>query len=487
MKRYIKAFTYISSAVSIDRLISQFPSVSEDDFDEILRLDPTFKEGSTSGGKYAVWLLNQFSKGNFDSRDYSNIKDALDMFVKRSRAFTYSDLGRYKNVDEFLEDSARVGELPLSDTERQKELQRNVRNAGDKDKKMLARDGEWELWQPLTYAGSISLAQWGGEKAKWCTAYSGDDSYWRHYSNEGPLYIFINTRNPKWKYQSSPSTESWFFDFDDVELGLDVLLDFLDDHPPFAKALNLHVDSTPMPFVFYSTLFQYDEVIKLDNIEVNRGKKHVIESYQVSTDVVLPRGTTLKSAAFSANNVIEHIVLPEGLEIIPSYAFEECYRLISVEIPKSVRLIKNGAFEGSSLKDVVLPNNVVLSRSVFLNTDLIDIKIPDGICEIPTCCFDGCRHLQNVRLSEDVTVIDYASFRGCESLKRINLPYGLKFLGGYCFQGCKSLTEIVIPDSLQQIYDSTFKGCDNLTVFIHTDEFDEGIYNCGVKEIVHDF
>jgi len=464
MKRYIKSFTYIRSAVSIDNLISQFPSVEESDFDEIIRLDPTFREGSSFGGKYAVWLLNQFSKGNFDRSSYSNLRDALDMFVKRSRAFAYSDLGRYKTVKEFLDDSARVGELPLSDNERQKELQRSVHNAGDKDKKLLAKDGKWELWQPLTYEGSISLAQYGGEKAKWCTAYSGDDRYWKRYSKRGPLYIFINIDDPKEKYQSSPSTGSWFYDFNDNELGENRFLDFLNNHSPFAKALDLHEEGVSKFYLKDAELFEYTSEIKLGGIVLKRESRE-IESYKSASD----------------------IVLPEGLETIPQHAFADSYYLTSIKIPKSVRVVGSGAFRLSRLREVVLPDGVDLGWDVFQGTELDEVTIPSGVKEVPRGCFRDCEYLEKVYLPEGLTTLKEIAFDGCRSLKHIDLPSSLKCIERACFRDCVGLEEIVIPDSVVEIEDYAFYFCENLTVFIHTDKFDDALLDCDIKEIVHDF
>lgn len=509
MKRYIKSFTYVSSAVHIDKLISQFPTINESDFDEVLRLDPTFKEGSTSGGKYAVWLLNQFSKGNFDSRDYSNVKDALEMFVKRSKVFTYSDLGRYKTVDEFLDDSARVGEIPLSDSESQKELQRNIHNAGDGDKKLLAKDGKWELWQPLTYEGSISLAQYGGQKAKWCTAYSGSDSSWKGYSARGSIYIFINTKNPKQKYQSCPATKSWFYNFSDKELGLDKLLTFLDQHQPFAEALDLHIERASELYVKESKLCNRS-VLKIGDTTL-RDMWLSVESYRGESNVVLPEGVELEKDAFISNRKVERVVLPEGITRIPDYSFLDCPNLVSVEIPKTVRVIGREVFRKSGLSEIVLPEGLeeiqyeafafcpnlesvkipkyvrAIGYSAFGWSGLVEVAISGVVSVIPNGCFVFCEQLKTVRLPDGIIELDMFAFQDCASLKNINLPSSLQRIGKACFYNCTSLLEMVIPDSVTELEENAFKGCKNLTVFIHTDEFDDILEKCGVKEIVHDF
>ena len=49
------------------------------------------------------------------------------------------------------------------------------------------------------------------------------------------------------------------------------------------------------------------------------------------------------------------VVLPEGLTSIKNSAFKECDYLSDVNLPNSLREIENGAFAGSSLKNVVIP------------------------------------------------------------------------------------------------------------------------------------
>jgi hypothetical protein len=264
------------------------------------------------------------------------------------------------------------------------------------------------------------------------------------------------------------------------------LIEFLEDHPPFAKALDYHVDNSPRYLVRDSKLYKYGEAVKLGDVELSHDKPQFIAPIEVP-DVTLPEGTTLDGGAFAENDQIEHVVLPEGLEEIPAYAFSECSQLRSVEIPSSVRVIVDGAFENSGLHNVSLPNNVQLGRAVFCGTPLTEVVIPNGVEDIPPKCFKDCKQLETVHLPEGLNRLGSGAFIRCESLEDINLPSSLIQIKNSCFEDCMSLTEIVIPDSVKEIRSDAFWGCENITVFIHTDEFDDIIEKCGVKEIIHDF
>ena len=100
--------------------------------------------------------------------------------------------------------------------------------------KLLATDGDWELYTPTTWEAAVYLTSELGDRAVWDTGYMGDNIYFERYSAKGPIYIMIN-RNTGEKYQSQPATKSWFYDAKDREKGEQALIDFLDEHPAFAE------------------------------------------------------------------------------------------------------------------------------------------------------------------------------------------------------------------------------------------------------------
>lgn len=119
---------------------------------------------------------------------------------------------------------------------------REAEQRGREGAKLLATDGDWELWTPKTFEGSSYLAKlYSKEKAVWDTAYDGSRHYWDRYNELGPLYIFVN-KNTGEKYQSHPATNSWFYDMYDHSKGKQAFIDFIDEHPAFAQFFDIDDD-----------------------------------------------------------------------------------------------------------------------------------------------------------------------------------------------------------------------------------------------------
>ena len=355
---------YIRAAVSIENLKNQFKDFldkkyyDDDALDLLLSVDPTYTSNSGYGGKYAVWLLNQAKKGNYTRSDMNNIRDALKLFIRKSNKFKYQDLGRYKTVEEFIRDSHAVGNMPLTEKEKKKQLKKEAHNADVEDKKLLATDGNWELWTPLTYPGSISLAREGGTKAEWCTAYEGDDYYYQDYTSKGPLYVFINKNNPKEKYQTHFETESWFFNIHDDDLGRGALIKFLSKHRNFLDPLGITI--TP-----FKEIIQSGKLYGTNKIEItSTGASFVI------------RGEVLHDYANDT-----YIKVPDSITKLVPYAFEGCDNVTDIDL-NNVKSIDSYAFEGcKSLKTLDLSNVEGLSRTALIGNNITELTVSNSIID----------------------------------------------------------------------------------------------------------
>lgn len=87
-------------------------------------------------------------------------------------------------------------------------------------------------------------------------------------------------------------------------------------------------------------------------------------------------------SAFSGHESLASVEIPEGVQVIDTYAFAACKSLREVEIPSSVRIIGSGAFNNCiKLTEVQIPNGVeVLEKGAFSNcSSLIRVELPNSL------------------------------------------------------------------------------------------------------------
>jgi len=184
---------------------------------------------------------------------------------------------------------------------------------------------------------------------------------------------------------------------------------------------------------------------------------------------------------------ISSVILPNTIEIISPYCFEQCKNLKSVYIPENVRVLRDGCFYGcsaldsislpesiqeicdlcfssSGLKSIVLPSSLdYFGEGTFSNcTKLKRAELPIMNSEIPKSTFSACVSLEYVDIPSSVTTIGDYCFSTCKKLAIITLPENLKTIGIKTFEHCYALCEIVIPENVTQIGNNCFKNCSAL-------------------------
>ena len=133
----------------------------------------------------------------------------------------------------------------------------------------------------------------------------------------------------------------------------------------------------------------------------------------------------------------------------------------SYTVSDAVISFASGAFEGSQLSEIIIPNESKL-MTIGLRT------------------FYKCDNLTHITIPDSVQSIEYYAFAYCENLEQVDVNAGSQLGGIYsgAFYNCAKLTGITIPDSVKEISDYAFYGCSALTnVTLSENSKLQGVYD----------
>ncbi len=150
------------------------------------------------------------------------------------------------------------------------------------------------------------------------------------------------------------------------------------------------------------------------------------------------------------------------------YAFYECKKLTSINIPNSVTSIGEKAFyDCKALTSITIPNSVTeIGNRAFYDCDALEsITIPNSVTEIGEAAFIRCSALTSITIPNSVTSIGKWAFSDCDALESITIPNSVTSIGENAFEWCKALESVTIPDSVTEIGWGAFYSCSALESF----------------------
>lgn len=164
---------------------------------------------------------------------------------------------------------------------------------------------------------------------------------------------------------------------------------------------------------------------------------------RVEGDTLYVSGTgTVKDRDLADYNTFVNVVVEEGITKIDMKAFQS-FKLESIILPDSLEEIGGFVFQDCN--------------------NLTSITVFEGIKETSPGTFAFCG-ITSITLPDSLEEIELQTFLGCKNLTSVTLPDNLKRLGQSAFAGCENLTSITLPESLEEIESHPFAACPNLTI-----------------------
>jgi len=114
----------------------------------------------------------------------------------------------------------------------------------------------------------------------------------------------------------------------------------------------------------------FDSCESLQSINLPAGLESIGEScfadcFSLRSVAIPGKVSLIEECTFSACENLESVTIPQGVVTIGSCAFEECEKLRSIMIPTTVRTIEVGAFSGTGLEAVQVPESCDVYTDAF--------------------------------------------------------------------------------------------------------------------------
>ena len=189
---------------------------------------------------------------------------------------------------------------------------------------------------------------------------------------------------------------------------------------------------------------------------------------------------------YALNNIAPHqkkLVIPNSVNYIGEYAFENCYMdevIISdnvdslfndtfsfccidqIHMPAKLKYIGARALYNNHLDNLVLPEGLETIEHHAFNTLSVDkLVIPESVKFIDEFAF-YFPLIKDLEIKAPLDSIPKAAFYSCQALERLVLPPTIKRIGQSAFYECYRLKECRLPEGLEEIGKGSLAGADHM-------------------------
>lgn len=189
--------------------------------------------------------------------------------------------------------------------------------------------------------------------------------------------------------------------------------------------------------------------------------------------------TAIYAYEFAGQNQLKNLDFSDAsnnITAIEAMAFNQA-QVNGLVLPNTISVLGNGCFNSAYITTLtvpplvtVLPNNAFFIIQPLYNNETgeelpINIILPQNLTKIGISCFDGSS-IKQIAIPDTVTEIGANAFNYCEQLASIALPSGLQKISSRMLAVCRSLTSITIPASVTEIASQAFtsSGLTSITI-----------------------
>ncbi len=164
--------------------------------------------------------------------------------------------------------------------------------------------------------------------------------------------------------------------------------------------------------------------------------------------------------AFALCTGLEHITFSQQVSRIEDLTFWACVRLKKVVMPDNIDYMGQGVFAGCMMLDLIvlspLNNSFVVDDGVLFTRDMTTLVcypagltaesyiVPAGIKHIGAWAFEAALNIKEVGLPDGLKSIGTGAFAGCELLHTANIPSSVETIDKEAFARCFALQSIAV-------------------------------------------
>lgn len=186
--------------------------------------------------------------------------------------------------------------------------------------------------------------------------------------------------------------------------------------------------------------------------------------------------TAVYHGEFSGKSFLKEIDFSDpsnNITVVESEAFLNA-SMVGTELPETITKLGESCFSGAIITSLTLPAGITkLPPNTFQGirrkynnqtgeSTPISLALPPNLTKIGEGAFSGSE-IEQIDIPNSVVEIADGAFFYCEALTSITLPPSLQKISNSMFYGCSCLTSITIPASVTTIGDEAFANDEGMT------------------------